>query len=120
MAGKRSLEAESRWRELVARQAASGLTVREFCRREGISENSLYSWRRELPRRKQRKIQMSRRMPQPTEEVAGPDFIPVQVRGSAAAIELVHPLGYQIRIDGRLEPQMLRQLLDVLEQRGEA
>ena len=35
-------------------------------------------------------------------------------------MELVHPLGYQIRIDGRVDAVMLRQLLDILEQRGEA
>lgn len=36
------------WRELVERQTASGLTVREFCRREGLSAWSLYEWRSKL------------------------------------------------------------------------
>ena len=42
---------EKAWRELVARQAASGLTVREFCRREGLSAWSLYEWRSKLRQR---------------------------------------------------------------------
>ncbi|MGB6603282.1 MAG: transposase [Steroidobacteraceae bacterium] len=39
---------EQAWSEVVARQAASGLTVREFCRREGLSAWSLYEWRSRL------------------------------------------------------------------------
>jgi hypothetical protein len=36
------------WGELVSRQARSGLSVQAFCRREGISTWSLYSWRSRL------------------------------------------------------------------------
>jgi two-component system, chemotaxis family, sensor kinase CheA len=34
------------WRETFARQAASGLSVRAFCGREGVSRTSFYRWRR--------------------------------------------------------------------------
>ncbi len=117
MARKRSAEKESQWQDLVDRQAESGLSVRAFCEQEGVSEKSLYFWRRELPRRKRRKRQFARGKSSTTTAI---DFIPVQVSGLAAGMELVHPLGYQIRIDGRVDPVMLRQLLDILEQRGEA
>ena len=36
---------ESAWREIVARQEQSGLTVAEFCEREGLKAASLYGWR---------------------------------------------------------------------------
>jgi hypothetical protein len=36
---------ECAWREMVARQEESGLTVQAFCGREGIKSPSLYSWR---------------------------------------------------------------------------
>ena len=39
------------WRGVVRQQVASGLTVREFCRRGGLRESTFYFWRRELPRR---------------------------------------------------------------------
>jgi hypothetical protein len=39
---------EQAWRELVARQAHSGLSVATFCQREGISAWSLYQWRKRL------------------------------------------------------------------------
>lgn len=36
------------WRERVARQAASGLSVGEFCRRERVNAWSFYRWRLRL------------------------------------------------------------------------
>ena len=41
---------ESTWRGIVSRQAESGLTVQEFCEREGIKAASLYGWRARLQR----------------------------------------------------------------------
>lgn len=38
------------WRDLVARQVASGLSAREFCEREGVNLWSLYGWRSRLRR----------------------------------------------------------------------
>jgi putative transposase len=33
------------WREIVARQEQSGLTVTQFCEQEGLKAASLYGWR---------------------------------------------------------------------------
>jgi putative transposase len=41
----RQRRSESAWREIVARQEQSGLTVQEFCEREGLKAASLYGWR---------------------------------------------------------------------------
>ena len=38
----RQKRSERAWREIMARQAQSGLAVREFCEREGITAASLY------------------------------------------------------------------------------
>jgi transposase-like protein len=46
----RQRRSESGWRELVGRQAQSGLTVPQFCQQEGISSASLYGWRTRLRR----------------------------------------------------------------------
>jgi len=37
---------EKLWRSRLARQAASRLSVRAFCQREGVAEPSFYAWRR--------------------------------------------------------------------------
>ena len=41
----RERRSEGAWREIVGRQAESGLTVQAFCEREGIKSASLYGWR---------------------------------------------------------------------------
>jgi transposase-like protein len=41
-------EAKEYWNEAVRLWAASGLSVREFCGREGLAEHSFYFWRRRL------------------------------------------------------------------------
>lgn len=42
---RRIRRSEATWRELCSRQAASGLTASEFCRREGINKNVFHRWR---------------------------------------------------------------------------
>src|SRR5580704_14940188 len=44
----RERRSESAWREIVERQAESGLTVQSFCEREGTKLASLYGWRSRL------------------------------------------------------------------------
>ena len=44
----RQRRGESAWRELVQRQEQSGLSVTQFCEREGIKAASLYGWRSRL------------------------------------------------------------------------
>jgi transposase-like protein len=44
----RERRSESAWRDIVERQGQSGLTVPEFCEREGIKAASLYGWRSRL------------------------------------------------------------------------
>jgi len=39
------------WRQMLQRQAGSGLSVQAFCRREGLTEPSFYAWRRTSARR---------------------------------------------------------------------
>ena len=36
------------WRQLIARQRASGLSVAEFCRRENVSRPGFHVWKRKL------------------------------------------------------------------------
>ena len=67
---KRNLRLEARWRELVARQPKSGLSVRGFCRREGVTESAYYAWRRELRLRDQKERTEKRAMEKPA-------FVPV-------------------------------------------
>ncbi len=46
--GRRDLGLERQWRERMAGWRASGLSVREFCQRRGLTEPTFHYWRREL------------------------------------------------------------------------
>ncbi len=48
---QRDAEKERRWREVLSRQASSGLSVREFCKRERLTESQFYAWRRTIGER---------------------------------------------------------------------
>jgi len=42
---------EALWRQTLKRFATSGLSVREFCNREGVTESAFYAWRRTIGER---------------------------------------------------------------------
>ncbi len=45
---KRSVEKERFWRAMVEEQRQADTSARAFCREKGISEPSLYAWRKKL------------------------------------------------------------------------
>jgi hypothetical protein len=47
----RSRQREEFWRRIVTRQPKSGLSIRAWCARHGVTEASFYAWRRTLARR---------------------------------------------------------------------
>jgi hypothetical protein len=66
--GLRDSKREAFWREVLGRQAASGLGVRAFCRQEKLAESAFHWWRRTITRR-----DAQGRPPKP------PAFLPVVV-----------------------------------------
>jgi transposase len=95
--------AESRWREVLDRQQASGLSVASFCRRRGLSAASLYAWRRRLS------------------AGAAPAFVeakvvePAQVPETAGAIEVWLRGGRRVRVGRGFDPELLGKLVAALE-----
>jgi len=99
---ERAAEREQRWRELLAAQARSGLSIRAFCASRRLSEPSFYAWRRELARRDRGRV-----------KAVVPTFVPVQVL-PGAAIEVVLPAGVVVRVptgaDGDLAVRLVAAL----------
>lgn len=100
------------WRQMVQRQAASGLSIRRFCRRHDLREPTFYAWRARLGA-----------------EAATPVFVPVEVRESSATagaagppepcalpglIEIVLGGGQRVRLHGPVERALLRTVLAVV------
>jgi hypothetical protein len=72
MARTPNLELHALWRERLRRQAASGLTIAQFCAQEGLSSATFHSWKRRL-----RLLELANPHPTPP---APPAFLPVTVR----------------------------------------
>ena len=52
---RRDLAKEKDWRRLLRQWRASGLSGRDFCVEQRLSEPSFYAWRREIARRDQQR-----------------------------------------------------------------
>jgi len=121
---KRKSQKEAYWRDIVKRQGRSGLSVRRFCAEEDISEPSFYGWRKKLAGRGQEKekVVTPKSRASRTGSVNssnGQAFIPLAVADAECVLEVIHPLGYRVRITGEVNAKSLRQVLDALEERGE-
>ena len=82
----KSKQTETRefWEEAVRLWADSGLSVREFCTREGLSEHAFYSHRRRL-RSKVAASEISRNLPEANNDAAVPHGLLRRRRKQAAA-----------------------------------
>ena len=79
------------WSERLRRFDRSGLTVAEFCRREGIPAVSFYQWRRKLTSR-------AAASPRATSRSS---FLPVEVVSpvsTGAPVEIHFPNGVQVNL----------------------
>jgi hypothetical protein len=120
MPRKISREKELRWREVLKRQADSGLSIRKFCEAEGIAEPSFYAWRKKL--RERRGDGAAPTAPRSSraidESPKGSLFVPLKLLDAAPMLEIVHPLGYRVRVAGEVNPVVLRQVIQTLDEGG--
>lgn len=116
---------ERLWRNSIADQARSGLSVRAFCEREGLELASFHWWRQELARRDREGP--SAQTVGPEDSANGPPvrsaFLPVRVVQDAASIaattpiEILLPAGPTVRVARGFDPHALDAVLSVLEAR---
>jgi len=112
---------ERRWREIIQRQAAGGMSVRAFCQRGKIRESAFYYWRAELRRRDKQ----ARPAPVDADGPAASTFVPVVVSGpvrhDALGIEIVLPGGAMVRLPaGGVDRTVLVEVLAALRQDEDA
>ena len=119
--GKRRDPAREKfWRRTIRDQQRSGLSVRDFCQRQGLKDWTFRWWRQELARRDQ----------VPSMATAGeraeaaPAFLPVRVVDLEAVsprpvppIEILLPTGMVVRAPSGFDPRTLGDVLAVLEGR---
>ncbi len=97
---KLSCNPRDQWREQIAEQGRSGLSIKQFCKDRGIAEHAFYSWRRRL---------------RETEPVR---FALVDRAGSPPApewnLEVTLLTGERLRIGAGVEAVTLRTVLEAL------
>jgi hypothetical protein len=130
--GERDPKREQFWRAALRRRQQSGLTVREFCRREQLSETAYHFWRREIARRdreprprlkreraralaaratRERRLAISSPLFQELAIISGPS------PGADHGVEVVLPDGCRVRMPAEVDRALLADVLSVLEAR---
>ena len=103
MARPRDLGLEHTWRLRLRRQATGGLSIPEFCEREGVSTASFYAWRRRLaaPPAASAPVRPAQLdpSPRPDDMTSGPGF------------EIESPQRVRLRCDAVPEPEWLGRLV---------
>ncbi len=74
--GNRDRAKEMFWRRTLARYATSGLSIAEFCKKEGVQRNAFYHWREVIPERDTEKSL-------PDCKTENSCFVPVTIRSDA-------------------------------------
>ena len=89
------------WRTRISLQARSGISVKQFCEQQGVTEQSFYYWRKRLQTTTSMRFALVEAEPR---------------RGTAehAALELVLTTGERLRISAEVDAATLRQVLEAL------
>jgi len=97
---EKAISKDDQWRERIAEQERSGLSVKQFCKERGVSEYSFYTWRKRLAKKEPVRFALVDR------EAAGQE--------AATALELLLRSGERLRIGSGVDAATLRTVLEAL------
>ena len=100
---QRTAKRSEYWREQIARQENSGLSVQRFCQEQGVAEQSFYVWRKRL-----------REQQQPVRFALVQTASAEQQCDAEVGLELLLARGERLRIGAGVDPIVLRIVLEVL------
>jgi transposase len=112
MANHRSVEKERFWRGVVEGHVGSGLSIRDYCRQQNVSEPSFYVWRQRLqPDRSGKAVSVANRRRR-SKKHGEAGFIPVAITaGRQVGIEIETPAGIVIRLREYVSPETLQRVI---------
>ena len=99
--GKRPTKADE-WRERIAEQARSGLSIKQFCKERGVTPWSFYHWRKRLREPGPVRFALVERGPSEREPA------------TEAQLELILPGGARMHIRSGVDGATLRTVLEAL------
>ena len=105
-------EQQQFWQMAIDTWQSSDLPVRQFCKQEGLSEPSFYSWRKKLTK-------CDKPEPDKLKKTVSSDFIAVSLPEShSAGLELVLSSGNTLRISTSVGSKALTRVISVLQEAG--
>ena len=122
----RDLALERAWRKRMRQYEGSGLTIQEFCDREGLVAHQFSWWRSELKRRAAKSEAPNNR---PRTRKSNPktngkraktsatNFVPVQIQPQVSSVEIVLEQPPRIKVTSGFDAGLLREVVRVLESR---
>ncbi len=130
----RDVAKERFWRKVIGDHAGSGLSVKAYCRKRGVSEASFFAWRRELAHRDvelrqpsnapqslvSKRTRQTSQQNEMTERRAPPlwaqlHVTPGEASSREATIEIVLPVGVRVLVSEGTSRQALIDVFAVLE-----
>ena len=90
------------WAERIATQQRSGISVKQFCKEQGLTEYSFYAWRKRLQKKEPIRFALVDR------------GAARQEPATEAALELVLATGERLRIGAGVDAATLRTVLEAL------
>jgi transposase len=90
------------WAERFAAQRRSGMSVKQFCKEQGLTECSFYAWRKRLQEKEPVRFALVERSARRQERTA------------ETVLELVLATGERLRMGTGVDPATLRVVLGVL------
>lgn len=99
---ERATNKTDQWRERIAEQERRGVSVRQFCKEQGLTEYSFYAWRRRLRKKEPVRFALVER---------GTVW---RERATETSLELVLATGERLRIGTGVDATTLRTVLEAL------
>lgn len=90
------------WAERIAAQTRSGVSVKQFCKEQGVTECSFYAWRKRLQESGPMRFALVERSARRQERAAEP------------VLELMLATGERLRIGAGVDSATLRTVLEAL------
>jgi hypothetical protein len=97
-----SIPKADEWAERIAAQQRSGVSVKQFCKDQSLTEYSFYAWRKRLHKKEPVRFALVER------------GAARQEPATEAALELVLATGERLRIGAGVDATTLRTVLDAL------
>src|SRR5258708_8525427 len=88
------------WAERIAAQQRSGISVKQFCKEQGVTEGSFYAWRKRLQKKEPVRFALVDRRATRREPA------------TEAALELVIATGERVRIGAGVDAATVRTVLE--------